>query len=54
VAGRSLKKDYANPNSIIIDDTFDVIEAFDAANGHGIWHTDINVTLEKLNNLLSN
>jgi hypothetical protein len=54
VAGRALKKDYATPNSILIDDTFDVIEAFDAANGHGIWHKDINVTLQKLDNLLSN
>lgn len=54
VAGRALKKEYATPTAILIDDTFDVIEAFNAAGGIGILHSDKNIgaTIEMLDNLL--
>jgi len=54
VAGRGLKKNYATPTSILIDDTYDVIEAFNAAGGIGLWHKDhdVDTTIETLENLL--
>lgn len=48
VPGRKFKKDYAKPNVILIDDTDDVIESFNAAGGIGILHKDIDDTLELL------
>lgn len=52
VPGRRVKAEYADPNVILIDDTPDVIESFNAAGGHGILHKDLGKTLEKLKKLL--
>ncbi|NBP69791.1 MAG: hypothetical protein EBR30_03400 [Cytophagia bacterium] len=48
VPGRRLKKDYATPETILIDDTPDVIEDFNRAGGIGILHLDVNTTIQKL------
>lgn len=48
VPGRKFKKDFAKPNVILIDDTDDVITAFNKAGGIGILHKDIDETLETL------
>lgn len=48
VPGRRLKKDYATPETILIDDTPDVIDDFNRAGGLGILHLDVNVTIQKL------
>jgi hypothetical protein len=48
VPGRSKKSEYATPDSILIDDTEDVIKAFRAAGGIGIHHKDIGNTLALL------
>jgi hypothetical protein len=52
VPGRSLKKDYASPDTILIDDTEDVINSFNRAGGIGILHKDIGETLTQLKTLL--
>jgi hypothetical protein len=49
VAGRKKKAEFATPDSILIDDTEDVIQAFRAAGGIGIHHKDIGNTLMLLN-----
>jgi len=48
VAGRSKKKNYADKNSVLIDDTEDVIESFTAAGGYAILHKDVYDTIQKL------
>lgn len=53
VSGRKHKAEYATPETILIDDTEDVIANFNRAGGIGIHHTDINITLEKLESLLN-
>jgi len=53
VPGRSHKKDYATPETILIDDTEDVIVSFNRAGGIGILHKDIGETLTKLKTLLA-
>ena len=53
VAGRKLKADYATPNSILIDDTLDVIQAFNEAGGIGIHHKDVGNTIMLLDILLA-
>jgi len=50
VPGRRLKSSYANASTILIDDTFDVIEAFNKAGGIGIHHTNIEDTKRQLMN----
>ena len=45
VAGRKKKAEYATPDSILIDDTQDVIEAFREAGGIGIHHKDVGNTI---------
>jgi hypothetical protein len=50
VPGRKHKKDWATPDSILIDDTPDVIEAFNKAGGIGILHKDLGETLNQLKN----
>jgi len=45
VAGRKKKSEFATPDSILIDDTLDVIQAFREAGGIGIHHKDIGNTL---------
>jgi len=52
VPGRKHKTAYATPETILIDDTEDIIVNFNAAGGLGILHKDINVTLAKLRTLL--
>lgn len=53
VAGRKNKALYATPNTILIDDTADVIDAFNKANGIGILHKEIGNTLMMLRKLLT-
>ena len=52
VSGRRHKKEYAAPNHILIDDTEDNIHQFKEAGGLGIYHTDIDKTLQALDALL--
>ena len=52
VPGRKHKTAYATPETILIDDTEDIIVNFNAAGGLGILHKDINDTLAKLRTLL--
>jgi hypothetical protein len=53
VPGRGLKASYATPNTILIDDTEDVIVAFNKAGGIGILHKDIGKTLQTLDGVLA-
>lgn len=53
VPGRSHKAEYAKPDVILIDDTEDIITAFNKAGGIGILHKDIGETLQYLEALLS-
>lgn len=53
VAGRKKKAEYATPDSILIDDTLDVIEAFNKAGGVGIHHKDVGNTIMLLDILLA-
>jgi hypothetical protein len=53
VAGRSLKAEFATPDSILIDDTLDVIDAFNKAGGIGIHHKDVGNTMMLLDILLA-
>ena len=52
VAGRKNKATYATPQRILVDDTPDVIVAFNAAGGNGILHKEIGNTLMLLKKLL--
>jgi hypothetical protein len=52
VPGRKHKTAYATPETILIDDTEDIIVNFNAAGGLGILHKDANDTLAKLRTLL--
>lgn len=52
VPGRKKKKEWATPNAILIDDTKEVIDQFNAAGGHGILHKNVGDTLKKLKMLL--
>ena len=51
VPGRRLKKDYATPDTILIDDTPDVIEDFNRAGGIGILHENAADTIERLKSI---
>jgi hypothetical protein len=53
VPGRKHKKDYATPETILIDDTEDVIENFNKAGGIGILHRDAKETIKTLETLLN-
>ncbi len=53
VPGRSHKTEYAKPDVILIDDTEDIIVAFNKAGGIGILHKDVGKTLQRLEALLS-
>jgi len=48
VPGRRLKKNYATPKTILIDDTPDVIDDFNRAGGIGILHVNVADTIKKL------
>ncbi len=52
VPGRRLKKNYADGNSILIDDTEDVIVDFNNAGGYGILHKDVDNTIYDVKNIL--
>lgn len=52
VPGRINKSKYADPESVLIDDTPDVIENFTNAGGIGILHKDLGKTFEQLKSLL--
>jgi hypothetical protein len=52
VPGRALKADYAKPGIILIDDTPDVIDDFNAAGGIGILHTDTAKTIKIVQSVL--
>jgi len=54
VAGRKFKKDFASKEVVLIDDTDDVIESFNAAGGIGILHKNLEDTLTVLRSLLNN
>ena len=54
VAGRKKKAEFATPDSILIDDTDDVIQAFREAGGIGIHHKDYGNTIMLLDILLAN
>lgn len=49
VSSRKLKKNYATPHSILIDDTEDVIADFNEAGGIGILHKNVADTIKTLN-----
>jgi hypothetical protein len=53
VAGRKTKAEYAKSDTILIDDTTDVIQAFNAAGGIGILHKEIGNTLLMLKSLVT-
>jgi pyruvate carboxylase len=48
VPNRKIKSAYANANTILIDDTPDVIDGFNRSGGTGILHHDIEETKFKL------
>ena len=52
VPGKQFKAKYANPNSILIDDTYSNIEEWNKAGGVGILHKDAIDTISILNTLL--
>ena len=53
VPGRRHKKDWARPDAVIIDDTPDVITAWNKAGGIGILHKDVKDTIKTLDTLLN-
>ena len=53
VPGRKHKKDWAEPTAVIIDDTPDVITAWNKAGGVGILHQDVKDTIKTLDTLLN-
>lgn len=48
VPGRRLKSNYANANSLLIDDTEDVILGFHDAGGYGILHDSAERTIKMM------
>ena len=52
VPGKKYKAEYANPESVIIDDTPSIIDDFNAAGGYGILHKEVGETLTILRGLL--
>lgn len=48
VPGRKLKAEYATSTTVLVDDTPDVIDSFEAAGGITILHKDVNETISKL------
>lgn len=53
VSGRKNKSLYAKPDTILIDDTYDVIASFNKAGGIGILHKEIGNTLMLLKKVLA-
>ncbi len=52
VSGRKQKSKYASEYTILVDDTDDVIDGFNAAGGHGILHRDVDTTIETITKLM--
>ena len=52
VPGKKLKSHYANPTSILIDDTPVNVDNFEKNKGYGILHQNNSKTLEKLKEIL--
>jgi len=52
VPGRKKKAEYATPETILIDDTEDVIVQFNQAGGIGILHRNVGETVDKIKLLL--
>ena len=52
VPGRKNKAKFANSRSVLIDDTPDVIDSFNAAGGYGILHKNASDTVKKLSHIL--
>lgn len=48
VPGKRFKYEFATPSSIIIDDTFSVIEDWRKAGGIALWHQSVPETLSNL------
>lgn len=48
VPGKRLKKNYATPTSLLIDDTLSNITDWREAGGIAIWHKDVDSTLKLL------
>ena len=53
VSGRSKKKDFAEADTLLIDDTEDNVNQFVEAGGLGIYHTNVKETIAKLEELLN-
>jgi hypothetical protein len=52
VPGRKIKKNFSNQGNVMIDDTQDVIEAFNQGPGTAILHTSTEQTINELEKLL--
>jgi FMN phosphatase YigB (HAD superfamily) len=52
VPGRKHKAKYAEPDVVLIDDTKDIIDSFNAAGGIGILHRNVDDTINTLKELL--
>jgi FMN phosphatase YigB (HAD superfamily) len=53
VSNRSKKKNFAEPDILLIDDHADNIRQFVEAGGQGIYHKDIRKTIDELERLLN-
>jgi len=53
VPGRKKKAEYATSDSLIIDDTPDVVRYFTQAGGQAILHKDVKETIQTLDSLLN-
>lgn len=52
VPGRWLKKNWARPTAILVDDTDDVVQGWIENGGIGILHTDVEKTIAELKKVL--
>jgi 5'(3')-deoxyribonucleotidase len=53
VPGKQYKPGYANNNSLLIDDTFSIITNFQKAGGTAVHHTNVDETIQFLENWLN-
>jgi len=53
VPGRAIKKHFSWRNNVLIDDTLDVIEAFNQGSGTAILHENVNDTINALESLIN-
>ena len=52
IPGRRVKRFYSFPGNVLIDDTQDVTEEFNKYGGKAILHTDVNLTITQLKEML--